>query len=88
MTHILQQTASTKFLWGRSLSRLASVISRVCTEFNNRRRLNASVGKLFAKNLRDIGLTENDVTSIDQQSFLNDSVLFLIEARNERRENW
>jgi len=88
MTSISQNTSRQQRSWNVSLQGLAETALAVFSEVFDRNELTESLGNLSAKNLRDIGLIENDVTSIGHLSLSSDASHGLSETRRSRLTNW
>ena len=88
MTFINQNTSSHKMLTTQNLPRLIASAGKLILEIANRQRLKSTIGNLSAKDLRDVGLTENDLTSVRILELSSSAQKLLHDARNDRIGNW
>ncbi len=88
MTFIVDKASSSTHSRRWRFPRLLLFTSGLMLEFVNRQRLKAAVGKLSARELRDIGLTENDVSSVGHSSLQSSASELLDKVRRSRAGNW
>ena len=88
MTFISQTAPTQQISWGQPFVQLATEIRRMFSEAADRRRMKESLRSLSAKDLRDVGLTRNDVSSIDQLPLSWSSAQELSQTAMRRAGNW
>ncbi len=88
MTFIIQSTTSHKIPISRKVSRLVANAGKLILEIANRQRLKSTIGKLSAKDLRDVGLTEDDLMSVQNLGLSTSAPELLRDARQNRIGNW
>ena len=88
MTFIARTTPPSTNSGSLTLSRFVTNTCKLILEVVNRQRLKSTFGKLSARDLRDVGLTENDVTSAQGASLATSASELQREARIARAENW
>ena len=88
MTCVLQNVSLHKRSWTALPRRLASKMRAVISETIDHNRTKATLSNLSAKNLRDIGLIVNDVTTIECLSLLSTAAHKISEIRRKRSANW
>ncbi len=74
--------------WGTTVVPMATKLIIMFNEVIDHQRMKASLGELSAKNLRDIGLTKNDVFAIDQMPLPSCGALDLQNTAKARASNW
>jgi hypothetical protein len=88
MTFIIQNTSSNKISITQKLSRLIAIAGKLTLEVASRQRMKSTIGKLSAKDLRDVGLTENDLLSVQNLKLSNSASELLRADRQNRIGNW
>lgn len=88
MTFYVHTTSHSKISGSSKLSWLVTTTRKIILEVVKRQGLKSNIGKLSARDLRDVGLTENDVTSAQGASWAASASELLSEARRTRAGNW
>ncbi len=88
MTYISQSLPLQQNSWAPFLLQLGAGVRSLFNEIDSHRRMKASLVDLSAKDLRDIGLTRNDVTSIGDLPLPSSGALELVQTAGSRAGNW
>ena len=88
MTFISQSTTYSHNTGIQMLAALAAYAGRLLSEAAQRRRIRNSIGHLPEKYLRDIGLTEHDVSSATKLPLPFSSARELSATTKTRAGNW
>jgi len=86
--YISQTLPPQQSAWALFFSQLGTRGRRTFNEIVVRQRVKASLGRLSARGLRDIGLTSNDVTSIGHLPLPSSGALELAQTGKSRAGNW
>lgn len=70
------------------VSRIVAYVVRLLVEAHDRRAMKSALGGLSDRHLRDIGLTENDVTSAVSSPLAEDAAAELELKARQRSANW
>jgi len=88
MTFTSQNAPMTQAPMTLPLSGLVEAATIALRKFIERRSVNESLEKLSDKNLRDIGLTLDDVSTIAHMPLPSNGALELSKIRKSRSGNW
>ena len=88
MTFVSQTAPLTQTQMTRTFAGLVEVTKAMVRNLINRQTMKRSLEKLSDKHLRDIGLTRNDVASINRAPMLSNGTPELSNTRKAQAGNW
>lgn len=88
MAFVIPNTTPSKKLGALASTKLYKACEQLIHSIVDRQRLRAGMGRLSARELRDIGLTENDVAQAQTVSLIADASDMLQRERHKRSGNW
>ncbi|MCP4319130.1 MAG: hypothetical protein GY789_24855 [Hyphomicrobiales bacterium] len=88
MTFVSQTAFSQQFSGALPIFELAAWVCKNFNEIVDRQKMKASLSRLSAKDLRDIGSMKNDVASIDHIPLPSSGAFELSQLRKSRSKNW
>lgn len=88
MTFISQTAPLQQVSWNEPFAHLGAEMRRIIKEAVDRHRMKATLRNLSAKDLRDIGLIRNDLSSVDYLPLTSCGAFELSKTARARAGNW
>lgn len=88
MALLFKAATTQKLRISRKLSRLVVKTGKLIQEIADRQKLKTAMGNLSDKDLRDVGLTEDDLMTVRNLGLSTSALELLRDARKKRLGNW